>query len=154
MWRKVGLLILLFIWLWLRTFSNVFFIYLEKGRVKLIKCTCSALPTTVCHNSPGFFSLNFIRLLQVVFSSQHLLTEGVITTRSNRMKFRLRFFGNYFGNIHPKKSLVLKVQNLISIFTKHIFRKTTARTDQTTCWIDGSYNSSTGPYQSSSGLLG
>ena len=32
-------------------------------------------------------SLKFIRLLRVVFSSQ--VTEGVITTRSNRMKFRL-----------------------------------------------------------------
>ena len=34
------------------------------------------------------FSLKFIRLLRVVFSS---LTEGVITTRSNWMKFRLQF---------------------------------------------------------------
>ena len=34
------------------------------------------------------FSLKFIRLLRVVFSS---LTEGVITTRSNRIKFRLQF---------------------------------------------------------------
>ena len=33
-------------------------------------------------------SLNFIRLLRVVFSSQ--FSEGVITTRSNRMKFRLK----------------------------------------------------------------
>ena len=32
-------------------------------------------------------SLKFIRLFRVVFSSQ--VTEGVITTRSNRMKFRL-----------------------------------------------------------------
>ena len=32
-------------------------------------------------------SLKFIRLLRVLFSSQ--LTEGVLTTRSNRMKFRL-----------------------------------------------------------------
>ena len=31
-------------------------------------------------------SLKFIRLLRVVFS----VTEGVITTRSNRMKFRLK----------------------------------------------------------------
>ena len=34
-----------------------------------------------------YHSLKFIRLLRVVFSSP--LTEGVITTRSNRMKFRL-----------------------------------------------------------------
>ena len=34
-------------------------------------------------------SLTFIRLLRVVFSSQQGVTEGVITTRSNRMKFRL-----------------------------------------------------------------
>ena len=36
-------------------------------------------------------SLKFIRLLRVVFSSQQHVTEGVITTRSNRMKFRLIF---------------------------------------------------------------
>ena len=34
-------------------------------------------------------SLKFIRLLWVVFSSQQHVTEGVITARSNRMKFRL-----------------------------------------------------------------
>ena len=36
---------------------------------------------------PG--SLNFIQLLRVIYSSQQRVTEGVITTRSNRMKFRL-----------------------------------------------------------------
>ena len=36
-------------------------------------------------------SLKFIRLLRVVFSSQQHVTEGVITTPSNRMKFRLIF---------------------------------------------------------------
>ena len=36
---------------------------------------------------------------------------------------------------------------------KFFVQKRTARTDQTT-WIDGSYNISTGRYQSSSGLLG
>jgi len=34
-------------------------------------------------------SLKFIRLLRVVFSSQQRVTEGVIATQSNRMKFRL-----------------------------------------------------------------
>ena len=38
---------------------------------------------------PPSHSLNFIRLLRVVLSSQQHVTEGVITTRSNRMKFRL-----------------------------------------------------------------
>ena len=33
------------------------------------------------------YSLNFIRLLRVVITPS--VTEGVITTRSNRMKFRL-----------------------------------------------------------------
>ena len=45
--------------------------------------------------------VKFIRLLLVVFSSQYYVTEGVITTRSNRMKFRLRrlsFFFNYSLN--------------------------------------------------------
>ena len=38
------------------------------------------------------YSLNFIRLLRVVFSSQQRrrgIAEGVITTLSNRIKFRL-----------------------------------------------------------------
>ena len=45
-------------------------------------------PFRFCH---FFFliSLKFIRLLRIVFSSQQRVTEGVITTRSNRMKFRL-----------------------------------------------------------------
>ena len=33
-------------------------------------------------------SLDLIRLLRVVFSSQHLYAEGVITTRGNRINFR------------------------------------------------------------------
>ena len=38
-----------------------------------------------------WFSLNFIRLLRFVITPS--VTEGVITTRSNRMKFRLDVVG-------------------------------------------------------------
>ena len=48
----------------------------------------------------GMVSLKFIRLLRVVFSSQQRVTEGVITTRSNRMKFRLGY-GTPTANARP-----------------------------------------------------
>ena len=35
-------------------------------------------------------SLNFIRLLRVVITPDPSVTEGVMTTRSNRMKFRVQ----------------------------------------------------------------
>ena len=38
----------------------------------------------------NFTSLNFIRLLRVVITPS--VTEGTITTRSNRMKFSLEFY--------------------------------------------------------------
>ena len=39
-------------------------------------------------------SLKFIRLLPVVFPLNNVITEGVITTQSNGMKFRLNGSGN------------------------------------------------------------
>ena len=50
-------------------------------------------------------SLKFIRLLRVVFL---LSTEGVITTRSNRMKFRL--FNSLIGQ-NPRQSFSLQSNN-------------------------------------------
>ena len=41
-------------------------------------------------------SLNFIRLLRVLFSSQQRVTEGVITTWSNQIKFRLGLQYTFF----------------------------------------------------------
>ena len=44
-----------------------------------------------------FASLNFIRLLRVVSPLSNVVTEGLITTRSNRMKFRQHFFIRNFS---------------------------------------------------------
>ena len=56
-------------------------------------------------------SLKFIRLLRVVFSSQQRrYTEGVITTRSNRMKFRLSI-----NTIFHKLKWILYQYTLISL---------------------------------------
>jgi len=50
----------------------------------------------------NFTSLNFIRLLRVVITPS--VTEGAITTRSNRMKFSLEFY--QFSQIDSRKKTI------------------------------------------------
>ena len=57
---------------------------------RLVCTTQVWIKRKLMHVSSICLNLKFIRLPRVVFSSQQLtVTEGVITTRSNRMKFRL-----------------------------------------------------------------
>ena len=63
------------------------------------------------------YSLKFIRLLRVVFSSlNNDVTEGVITTRSNRMKFRLHRLEIGCGPYIPIKFLFLGIYGTFSFF--------------------------------------
>ena len=48
----------------------------------------------------GVYSLNFIRLLRVVITPS--VTEGVITTQSNQMKFRLRCVLNPYRPVNRR----------------------------------------------------
>ena len=68
-----------------RHFDNTCFILWAHGIMLAVNYCWSRYVKYWDHLCPS--SLKFIRLLRVVFSSQ--VTEGVITTRSNRMKFRL-----------------------------------------------------------------
>ena len=59
-----------------------------------------------------YHSLNFIRLLRVLITPS--VTEGVITTRSNRMKFRLMLLLFYnFKTAHPTATKIIHDNLLI-----------------------------------------